>query len=72
MTTQNNGIQIFEDKRIRTAWNEEREEWYFSIVDVVAVLKNCHQLKMVTADGKNRLVDVVFCNFSEVFCVYCY
>ena len=31
-------IQIFEDKRIRTAWDEEKEEWYFSIVDVVAVL----------------------------------
>ena len=29
---------IFEDKRIRTAWDEEKEEWYFSIVDVVAVL----------------------------------
>ena len=31
-------IQLFEDKRIRTAWDEEAEEWYFSIVDVVAVL----------------------------------
>lgn len=33
-------IQLFEDKRIRTAWDEEKEEWYFSIVDVVAVLTN--------------------------------
>ena len=31
-------IQLFENKRIRTAWDEEKEEWYFSIVDVVAVL----------------------------------
>lgn len=31
-------IQLFEDKRIRTAWDEEKEEWYFSIVDVVGVL----------------------------------
>ena len=30
--------RIFEDKRIRTAWNEETEEWYFSVVDVVSVL----------------------------------
>ena len=29
---------LFEDKRIRTAWDEEKEEWYFSIVDVVGVL----------------------------------
>ena len=34
----NDKIQLFEDKRIRTAWDEEKEEWYFSIVDVVAVL----------------------------------
>lgn len=35
---QNDKIQLFEDKRIRTAWDAEKEEWYFSIVDVVAVL----------------------------------
>ena len=34
----NDKIQLFEDHRIRTAWDEEKEEWYFSIVDVVAVL----------------------------------
>lgn len=34
----NDSIQLFEDKRIRTAWDEEKEEWYFSVVDVVAVL----------------------------------
>lgn len=31
-------IQLFENKRIRTAWDAEKEEWFFSIVDVVAVL----------------------------------
>ena len=35
---QNDKIQLFEDKRIRTAWDEEKEEWFFSIVDVIAVL----------------------------------
>ena len=34
----NDKIQLFEDKRIRTAWDSEREEWYFSIVDVISVL----------------------------------
>ncbi len=34
----NDKIQLFEDNRIRTAWDEEQEEWYFSVVDVVAVL----------------------------------
>jgi hypothetical protein len=35
---ENNNIQLFEDKRIRTVWSEEEQEWYFSIVDVVSIL----------------------------------
>ena len=35
---QNENIQLFEDRRIRTAWDEANEEWYFSVVDVVGVL----------------------------------
>ena len=35
---QNDKIQLFEDNRIRTAWDEEKEEWYFSVVDVISVL----------------------------------
>ena len=35
---QNDKIQLFEDKRIRTAWDAEKEEWFFSVVDVVGVL----------------------------------
>ena len=31
-------IQLFEDRKIRTAWDEENEEWYFSIIDVISVL----------------------------------
>lgn len=34
----NNTMQLFEDQPIRTAWDAEREEWYFSVVDVVGVL----------------------------------
>ena len=31
-------VQLFEDQPIRTAWVEEEEEWYFSVVDVVGAL----------------------------------
>lgn len=34
----NHAIQLFEDQKIRVAWDAEREEWYFSVVDVVGVL----------------------------------
>jgi hypothetical protein len=33
-----NQVQLFEDKRIRTAWDDREHEWYFSVVDVVSVL----------------------------------
>jgi hypothetical protein len=33
-----NAIQLFEDKKVRTLWDEEREKWYISIIDVVAIL----------------------------------
>lgn len=36
--SENEKLQLFEDQPIRTAWDEEREEWYFSVVDVVGAL----------------------------------
>ncbi len=36
--TQKQAIQLFEERKVRTVWDEEQEKWYFSIVDVVAVL----------------------------------
>lgn len=35
---QQNAIQIFEEKNVRTLWDAEQEEWYFSIIDVIAIL----------------------------------
>lgn len=73
-------IKLFEQKQVRTHWNEAEEKWYFSIVDVVGILTdspnpnnywkvlkhrlnkegselvtNCNQLKMQSADGKNKM-----------------
>ena len=31
-------VVLYEDQRIRTAWNEAEEEWYFSVVDVIGIL----------------------------------
>ena len=82
----NQKIQIFNGQKVRSYWDAEAEEWYFSVVDVCWVLAeskdyqtarkywnklkqrlveegnqtvtNCHQLKMLSADGKMRLTDV--------------
>lgn len=42
---ENDGIQLFEDQKIRVAWDEQQEEWYFSVVDVVAVLTEQTELR---------------------------
>ena len=54
---QSDKIQLFEDKRIRTAWDEEKEEWYFSIVDVVAVLTDSPNPQTYWRVLKKRLKD---------------
>ena len=48
-------IQLFEDKRIRTAWDEEKEEWYFSIVDVCEVLSGTDNPRRYWSDLKRKL-----------------
>ena len=50
-----NKIQLFEDKRIRTAWDEEKQEWYFSIVDVVGVLTDSPNPRKYWSVLKTRL-----------------
>ena len=49
-----NAIRIFEDKKIRTAWNEEQEEWYFSVQDVVAVLAESSDPKQYIKKMRTR------------------
>ena len=48
-------IQLFEDKRIRSAWDPEKEEWYFSIVDVCEVLSGTDNPRRYWSDLKRKL-----------------
>lgn len=52
--SENRSIHLFEDKKIRTAWDEEKEEWYFSIVDVVAVLTDSADPKQYIKKMRTR------------------
>ena len=51
---ENHSIQLFEDRRIRTAWDEEQEEWYFSVQDVVAVLAESSDPKQYIKKMRTR------------------
>lgn len=48
-------IKLFESHKIRAKWNADEEEWYFSIVDVVAVLTESPRPRKYWGDLKNKL-----------------
>ena len=53
----NSSIQLFDDQKIRTAWDAEKEEWYFAIVDVIAVLTDSADPQNYWRVLKKRLKD---------------
>lgn len=53
--TKKDAIKIFEDKKIRTVWDDKKEEWFFSIVDVVAVLTDSDNPRRYWSDLKRKL-----------------
>jgi len=60
-------VQLFEERKIRTAWNEDTEEWYFSVVDVVGALTGSENPNNYWKVLKKRLKNegnqlVTFCN----------
>ena len=62
--TKQNAIKVFEEKKVRTVWDSDKEEWYFSIVknrmskEGNETVTNCNRLKLPAEDGKMRLTDV--------------
>ncbi|MBM6993049.1 MAG: hypothetical protein I3J02_07290 [Prevotella sp.] len=88
--TKQEALKLFGSSRIRTAWDDEKEEWLFSVVDICGALTeskdprnywkvlknrlkkegnqtvtNCNRLKMQSADGRLRMMDVV--NTEQAF-----
>ena len=53
--SENTQIKIFEEKKVRTIWDAENEEWYFSVVDVVAVLTESDRPRKYWNDLKKKL-----------------
>lgn len=62
-----NEIKLFEGKQIRSAWNNEKEEWYFSVVDIVGILSESKDAGAYWRKLKQRLNEegsevVTFCH----------
>ncbi len=54
--SQKEAIKIFEEKKVRTLWDDEQEKWYFSIVDVCAVLTDSPNPRNYWKVLKHRLI----------------
>ena len=54
--TQQNAIKVFEEKKVRTVWDSEKEEWYFSIIDVIAILTESDNPRRYWSDLKHKLI----------------
>lgn len=50
-----NKIKIFENRNVRTAWNEEEEDWYFSVIDIVEILTETDRPRKYWNDLKKKL-----------------
>jgi hypothetical protein len=53
--TKQDAIQIFEDKRVRTVWDEEQEKWFFSVIDVIEILTDTDRPRKYWNDLKTKL-----------------
>lgn len=53
-----NDIKLYENKKIRTIWDNEKEEWYFSIIDVVGVLTESDNPRRYWSDLKRKLRNI--------------
>jgi hypothetical protein len=52
---QQNAIQVFEDKKVRTLWDAQQEKWYISIIDAIQVLTNTDRPRKYWSDLKAKL-----------------
>lgn len=59
-------IKLFEEKRIRTHWNEKEEKWYFAIVDIIEILTESSSPRRYWSDLKRKLKKEGFSELYEI------
>jgi len=59
-----NNIKLFENKKIRSSWNEAEQQWYFSIIDIIEVLTESQRPRKYWNDLKKRLLKEGFSELS--------
>lgn len=53
--TRKETLKLFEDRKVRTVWDDEQEKWYFSVIDVVAILTDSPDPKRYWSVLKSRI-----------------
>ena len=55
MSKKKNKVKLFEDRKVRTLWDEQAEKWWFSVVDIVAILTDSDNPRRYWSDLKRKL-----------------
>lgn len=58
-------IKLFESKQIRVEWNDEKEKWYFSVIDIIRVLTGTNNPRRYWSDLKRKLTKEGFSQLYE-------
>ncbi|WP_445731512.1 BRO-N domain-containing protein [Mariniflexile sp.] len=54
--TKETAIKLFEQQQVRTQWNDDEEKWYFSIIDVIAILTDSERPRKYWSDLKSKII----------------
>jgi DNA-damage-inducible protein D len=61
-----NKIKLFEQQKVRTHWDEENQQWYFSIIDVIQILTDSNNPRRYWSDLKRKLMQEGFSQLYEI------
>jgi hypothetical protein len=61
-----NQVKLFEQQKVRTHWNEENQQWYFSIIDVIQILTDSNNPRRYWSDLKRKLIKEGFSQLYEI------
>jgi DNA-damage-inducible protein D len=61
-----NQVKLFEQQKVRTYWDEEKQQWYFSIIDVIQILSESNNPRRYWSDLKRKLQQEGFIQLYEI------
>jgi hypothetical protein len=61
-----NQVKLFEQQKVRVEWDEEKQQWYFSVIDVIQILTESNNPRRYWSDLKRKLQQEGFVQLYEI------